>query len=518
MVAWSGWFIWRTSFVFEGRRIFCLFEDAMVSMTYARNLVEGHGLNWARAGAPVEGFTSPLWTALLIPINALGFDLRHRSLVVQLLSLAMLVANVLLVRRLTLGFFSTRQARHWMPAALLTAFYYPLSYWALLGMESGLQALLTTTSVLLAFDIVHRGFDRQRELLFLGAGACLLRSDMLLIVAAIQVYLIANGGLRDRRQRSRWYQGLAGFAVVTAGYGVFRWLYFRDLLANTYYLEIYRIPLELRLTRGVFMLWALVSEHLLLLTAVGFGLVALVRQGRDPGLAGRMALLASLFVLACAYSVYVGGDARNVDPQLRANRFVAYVMPLVFVLFNGLVNQAAGWIAARPWGDDLARRFFVVLATVLALAVADGFWLAADVGGNWVAFLAALPPSGVKAQAELYSRTRKLQGRLGATGIVATSAAGIPAYFTSYRMIDLLGGNERHIARLPPAVPLRREDFMEYAPGHGKSDDPYVLERYHPDAVLADDRERSRWLSAAGYHYLPDGGFWLLEPWAAKGS
>src|SRR5437588_12649052 len=37
MTAWAGWFIFRTSFVAGGRRVFCLFDDAMISMTYARN-------------------------------------------------------------------------------------------------------------------------------------------------------------------------------------------------------------------------------------------------------------------------------------------------------------------------------------------------------------------------------------------------------------------------------------------------------------------------------------------------
>jgi hypothetical protein len=519
MVAWSGWFIWRTSFVFAGRRVFCLFEDAMVAMTYARNLVEGHGLNWARAGAPVEGFTSPLWTALLIPVNALPLALRYRGLLVQLLSLAILVANVLLVRRLTLRFFSTRGARHWMPAALLTAFYYPLNHWALFGMESGLQALLTTASVLLALDIVHRGQDRHRELLLLGAAACLLRSDMLPIVAAIQVYVLAKGGLHERRQRVHWGQGLAGLALAVAGYSAFRWLYFKDALSNTYYLELYRIPLEPRLMRGVFLLGTMISEHLLVLAAVGIGLALLARYRHDAdGLASRMALPASLFLIACAFSVYRGGDAGNLDLRLRANRFVVYVMPLVFVLFNALINQVAGWIAARQPDDDLARRFFVTLATVLALTVADGLWLTADVGGNWMALLAALPPPEVKGEAEIYARLRKLQGWLGPSGIVATSTAGIPAYFSDYQMIDLLGGNERHIARLPPSVPLRPEDFMEYAPGRVKSDDPYVLERYHPDAILdSGPGDRSRRLAAVGYRHVAEGDFWLLEKRAAKG-
>ena len=41
------------SFDVDGERVFCLWDDAMISMTYARNLVEGHGLTWSRRGDAV---------------------------------------------------------------------------------------------------------------------------------------------------------------------------------------------------------------------------------------------------------------------------------------------------------------------------------------------------------------------------------------------------------------------------------------------------------------------------------
>src|SRR5262249_24068646 len=85
LVGWAAWFIARTTFVVDGKSYFSLFDDAMISMVYARNFVEGYGLNWARWGNPVEGFTCPLWTFLMIPVNELPLPLRMRSLVVQLL-------------------------------------------------------------------------------------------------------------------------------------------------------------------------------------------------------------------------------------------------------------------------------------------------------------------------------------------------------------------------------------------------------------------------------------------------
>ncbi|MBV8202139.1 MAG: hypothetical protein JOZ15_16080, partial [Acidobacteria bacterium] len=413
MTVWSGWFIFRSSFVASGKRVFCLLDDAMVAMAYARNLAEGHGLGWpgAAAGEPVEGFAQPLWMALMVPLNAPALDPRWRSLAVQLLSLAALLGNIVLVGRLTRRWFATARARHWLPAAVLTAFYCPLSYCALMGLESGLQALLTTAMVLLALDVVCGGEDRHRALWLLGAAACLLRLDMLPIVAAVQVYVIAKGGLGEARRRSHWLQGAAICGAAVAAYGACRWLTFHDLLPNGWHLRFDRVPKAVLLMRGSVTLWAWISEHALLLAAVTAGLAANAwwRRGRAPvahapaaahqgssvpesppppsrrdtaaGLAGRIVLPAALVLVACLVSVLAGGDALEADLQPRANRFLVYVMPLVFVLWNGLINQAAAWLAERRPGDALLRRFGVTLATVVALLVADGLWLAADDAG-----------------------------------------------------------------------------------------------------------------------------------------
>jgi hypothetical protein len=579
MVVWGAWFIYRSSFVAEGRRVFCLFEDAMISMTYARNLLEGHGLNWARAGEPVEGFTHPLWTALMIPANAAGIDPRLRSLPVQLLSLGVLVANVLLVRRLMLRHFSTGRTRSWAPAALLTASYYPLNYWALMGMETGLQALLITAMVLVALDLAGDGLTadqpetagaggaapstlaaggaepstaaRHRELWLLAAAAYLLRMDMLLAVAVVQAFVALGGGLR-RGRRAGWWQGAALFGAVAGGYGVFRWFYFHDLLPNTYYLKLYRIPLSVRLGRGLEMLQGSLADHLLLVggLTVGLGVLALAALGGGRARSGeggrgllsrRLALPVALFVSGCAYSVYVGGDAWDADLHVRSNRFVAYLMPQLFVVFNALLNLFLDRLAAREAAGGgqrgpappaagregrralpaaltaLAagrggRRALAAAATAAALLSADGLWLARWESENWRALAVADPPFEVVVEAGLYSKLRKLQQALGPAGVVSTSSAGIPAFFSDYRMVDVLGYNERHIARLPPAYPLRPDN---YVPGHVKWDYFYIIEHYDPDALLqpwGGSGIRWSWLRARGYRRFRDGDFWLRPP------
>src|SRR4051794_12047687 len=198
---WAGWFIHRSSFDVEGTHYYCLFDDAMISMTYARNLDEGHGLEWARFGEPVEGFTHPLWMFLMVPVNALPIALRDCSLVVQLLSLLSLAGTIVAVRRLMLDHFAPPGARYWLPAAVLTAFYYPLAYWALMGMETGLQALLAVLAVQLALTTAHSGRDRSFALWIVCAAAFLLRMDMLLLVGVAQLYVLWQRGFQQMRRR-----------------------------------------------------------------------------------------------------------------------------------------------------------------------------------------------------------------------------------------------------------------------------------------------------------------------------
>src|SRR4051812_41736119 len=51
-------------------------EDAAISFSYAENLARGHGFVLTRLAAPVEGFSNPLWVALLTGPAALGADLE----------------------------------------------------------------------------------------------------------------------------------------------------------------------------------------------------------------------------------------------------------------------------------------------------------------------------------------------------------------------------------------------------------------------------------------------------------
>jgi len=67
-------YISRTALVegATGERVFVLWDDAMISMRYARNLAEGYGLVWNPGGERVQGFTNLGLTLAMAGVHALG--------------------------------------------------------------------------------------------------------------------------------------------------------------------------------------------------------------------------------------------------------------------------------------------------------------------------------------------------------------------------------------------------------------------------------------------------------------
>ena len=472
--AWSAAFIWNSSFVVDGERYFCLFDDAMISMTYARNLVEGFGLNWARWGPPVEGYSNPLWTLLMVPVNLTPFALPMRSLLVQGAGLLCLIGNLWVVDRVTTSCFTTGTGRLHQPAVILTALYYPLAYWTLMGMETGLQALLTTVAVYLSLEVGYSDDRRRTALCLVLALLLLLRPDTAPLSLACLVTAV-DFRAPWRRELARWRFGLTLLTALLAAYQVFRLAYFGDWLPNTYYLKLTGTPLDVRVVRGALVFWDFLRPILLPagVVLVGAGLLA----RRSP----RFRLPLAAVLIQCVYSVFVGGDAWETS-VVGANRFIAPVMPLLFVLLTGVLNELIDlWPAlSRRAGLRVAGTAAVVL---VAACCFDRLWFAPKaVEMRRAVFLADLPWNVSEHRTNVRD-VRILQTAVEDDAVVASVWAGIPSYFSGFRMIDVLGYNDRQIARMPAVLKLTPATASAFIPGHSKWDWEYVLAK-RPDAIL----------------------------------
>ena len=89
-LVWGARYIERTSFVHGDERVFCLWDDAMISMRYARNLRLGNGLVWNAEGERIQGFSNPVATLAMAGLHFLPLSPRRVALAFQVLQLLLL--------------------------------------------------------------------------------------------------------------------------------------------------------------------------------------------------------------------------------------------------------------------------------------------------------------------------------------------------------------------------------------------------------------------------------------------
>src|SRR5262245_34293597 len=248
-LALSALFIAARTFHVNGELYFVLFDDAMISMRYARNLVEGHGLVWNPGGAPVEGYTNFLWTLWMAVMHLPGLPDSKTSLLVSASGAIILLLTLLTFRAGAIRRTPDAPAVSTL-AVWLTAFCLPLVYWTLVGLEVGLLALLTSLAILLALRLVHAFLGRDLILLAaVLALALLVRTDQVVLCVVVLGFL---GLSLPPAHRAPVLLTLGVAVAMTLGaHTAFRLAYYGHPLPNAYYLKLGGISTRVRLTRGL---------------------------------------------------------------------------------------------------------------------------------------------------------------------------------------------------------------------------------------------------------------------------
>ncbi len=346
-------YILASSFIIDGQRIYVLFDDAMISMRYAYNLVHGLGLVW-NAGERVEGFTNPLWVGFMALFHLLPIPLTKMSLAIQISGAVFLAANLYFVRGIVEHFTDDLPAM--LAAVAFTAFYAPLISWGLLGMEVSILALILTATVWL---ILKNGLEHFTPCTYILLGvATLFRFDMAVpyLVIFVVLFIVQK---QYRKQHLLW--GLGLLLLFLGGQTIARYLYYGQLLPNTYYLKVDGWPFSLRILRGLFALvWFIYYSNWVLFLLP----LSIYFFRRD----WKVTLLVLVIMGQLAYSVYVGGDAW--EDHGGANRYIAIAMPLFFALFALAVEQLRDKVVAVfksvTWAV-IASRLAWVLVFVIAM-------------------------------------------------------------------------------------------------------------------------------------------------------
>lgn len=423
------------------------YDDAYITLRYAKHLAQGWGPRWNLAGPPVEGFTSPLHVFLLALLLKFHIGIITAPRLISFLVHGMLVLWVWRWCRPRYGSLGATLA------AAGTAASFALLFWDLAGLEAVLFASLCTCATLAMLSYTEN--DDKRWLIagsVLWGLAGLTRLDG--VVPALYTAAYVAVCCRNDRRKLFAVVGIFTLCIVAAllPYQVFRMLYFHDVLPNTYYAKVYGIPRSYLVGAGrhYLHLFAVTTPYalpILLLVAA----VQVVRRS----VPARSLFLLGWITVVIAFVVWNGGD------HMYGFRFMATVIPMLYVTtVQGLFSLQ--WLQ-KPGGAAMA-------AIGLSLLLVSQFQT--DILNQPTGDLTSLGGRVVGDYVNRWFPT-------GAS--VALNAAGaLPFAADNLTYIDMLGLNDHEIARRNP-VPVKGDWIQRL--GHLKADGQSVLRR-NPDVII----------------------------------
>jgi hypothetical protein len=427
------------------------FDDAYITLRYARNFAGGSGPVW-NPGEQVEGYTTFLWMALHAGLAKLGADLVIASRVLGFASVMATLVAVYGIWRLW-----AREAPGsglasplvFAGAALALAATDAVSYWGLSGGEQ-----LFFTALLVAGVLAYLTERRNEGALPISAvvftAAAMTRPEGVLAAGVTGAFVAYDAWCAEDRPAAvrrvlSWWAIFVGFF---GAYFIWRWSYYGYVFPNTYYAKV--DTTSALLERGADYVWSAVVRYSVLpLLAAGAGLLLIPRLRRD------VAYLAAIIGVLLAAVVLEGGDS------FRHGRFVVPVLPLIYL--GGFSGGAA-----------MLDRFRIGQRQVQVAAVAASLALVASLLPAHRDSFAAFDRNTIQEQRELGIWLRE---QTPEDYKVAAFAIGALGYYSERYVLDMLGLTDEVIAHTE--VPGVGTGLA----GHERYNVDYVLEQ-RPEIIV----------------------------------
>ena len=424
-------------------------DDTFITFRYSDNMARGFGPVY-NPGERVEGITNFLWMTLLTPPAAFGWDLATTARILGIICTVASFIILIMWSRAVIDYPN----RLWV--AFLFACSAPIAVWTTGGLETPLFALLVLAGVIQGFreeDRSHSGW--WSGILF--AFASMTRPEGLIFWAGFVLFRVVESVMGTHPWRRSDWQRIFGFLVLAIPFTLGRWLYYGDIVPNTFFVKTGR---GLRsLLGGV----RYTLEFILLFgggSLIGIGLLSLLDSTKRRWMSYCLGLSA-LFVF---YVIFLSGA-----DWMAMYRYYVPIIPLLILPIAKGFELLHGWVKdgrltsgkiLPSWSVNGAFLFIGALIVLLGL-MPTYIAKARDVkrfGGfdDYRGYLKAAE----------YLKTHAVPDAL-----VAVQNAGTIPYITHRPTLDMSGLADKHIARSPAKGPLKR-----------RYDSDYVLSR-KPDYV-----------------------------------
>ena len=474
---WLHNFVNHTSFFGnDAKRYFCLFDDAMISMRYAWNFAHGNGLVW-NLGERVEGYTNFLMT-IIMSLSSYLFDKVTAIYFIQLLGIIIIFLNSFVVMRIfeNENQINSDRTKIYRPIiAYISPFlYYPFIYWTLMGMETGILALLLSSCILLVTKQRKKWFDKYLCSVLLGL-AYLTRPDSVVYGVLIFFYMINEEFKNSKRvKKIIFFQTIFIYGFFIASHLTFRWIYYGNLFPNTYTLKLVGIDFLNRVKDGINFILPFLSENLFLF--IIFSLLVILRPEK------KKTLLLSILVVLVSYQIWTGGDPWDYW------RIISPVMPLIITLvcveiYNDFTSQFGLKYTLEFRSKNVI--FIKSISGIILLCIA----LVIIFYSNYRFLPEALfskPIYQVSDNQINVNISIALKEVTTDKATIAVFSAGVIPYYTGRISIDMLGKSDIYISHLQPDVSGSVSwNGMKSVPGHNKYDLMYSIKKLKPTYVQA---------------------------------
>lgn len=424
-------------------------DDAFVSFRYADNFVNGYGLVW-NIGERIEGYTNFLWTMAISAALYFGIDPVIFSYITGMI---FFVFSLFFTYSISLLIFSSRNISLLIMAMLGTN--YSFSAYATGGLETQLQALLFTIIIYIILRSLYADkwdIPVLAGLSFLLAVAVLTRPDSALLAIVVFFTVILYISKEDIPASKKIIKGLSMSLplIMLAGiWLVWKRLYYGDILPNTFYVKL-ASPTSIK--RGLLYVYIFFLSYLLILFPL-FGLIS-IKQLLDKKNSKLLFIIVTIF-LWILYIIKAGGDFMEF-------RLFIPILPLLFILI--------GWLLFNVIRQNEVRLILIIIIFSGSLHHFYTFSKFFSLKGiNPISKL----HNCIKAE---WSNWEGIGEVLGASFnynpevIIAVRPAGAIPYYSRLKTIDMLGLNDRWIARHGNIIGTR--------PGHQRSASfDYLLEQ-----------------------------------------
>lgn len=417
-------------------------DDAFISFRYAKNLVDGHGLAWNIGDPnPVEGYTNFLWVLLIAIGEYFNFEIISWSM---MLSMLFGLGTLLFTYQLCLTVLDSKLLG--LLAVFLLGTNFTFSSYLTGGLETQLQTFLIVISSYFTFLLIKKkSFDKKSALaLSVLFSLCILtRIDSILFCLPLFIALIWRCWKSDQTTSDKTiFSSLLSLPgiLVLASWILFKWNYYGDILPNTFYVKASGHFALMTILRGlVYNARFIISYGLIL-----FLVILLVTPNIRKALWQNLPLKICIVLIASwvVYMIKVGGGFMEF-------RFFVPILPFIFLVVTKMI----------VFLKQNQLRFALVISLIF-FSMHHAVFYDTSYGIESTRDLNALIKSKNHAWQEIGMVLGELFGNPNHQVKIAVTAAGAIPYYSSLKSIDMLGLNDKWIAR--NGLPLGSR------PGHTK--------------------------------------------------